>query len=207
MHTVKKPTPEGHRESSVFCRCLDCLPGLTGASMIFSKERAVVGYPSLQSLLLAAGTTLVLILADRARHKGRRQKQPRILRQQTDATAICPNCCRPLQPSRHFCRHCRTPVTGYAATGPLESILAQGELFRRSVSHPTTIGVLGLWLLALLGILQALGSVIWDERPGVVLLSLGTCTLALAISVKATKAWRSRLPGRGLAGPKNRKGG
>ena len=63
--------------------------------------------------------------------------------------ALCPACARRLPTRRHFCFWCGAPVSGYAATGPVEYIAAQGEMYRRSCARPSLIAVLGLWLLCM----------------------------------------------------------
>jgi hypothetical protein len=61
---------------------------------------------------------------------------------------VCPCCVRPISMRWSFCRHCRSPISSYAATGPIESILAQGEVYRRAVRSSRRIAIVGLWFLA-----------------------------------------------------------
>lgn len=49
---------------------------------------------------------------------------------------ICISCLKTNDPGTHFCGHCGTPLTSYAATAPFESIFAEGDLWRKAVSHP-----------------------------------------------------------------------
>jgi len=45
---------------------------------------------------------------------------------------ICISCLNTNVPGRDFCRHCGTPLTSYAATGPFESIFAEGDMWRKA---------------------------------------------------------------------------
>lgn len=48
---------------------------------------------------------------------------------------ICISCAHPNSPGTHFCEHCRTPLSSYAATGPFECLFAEGDLWRKAVHH------------------------------------------------------------------------
>lgn len=68
---------------------------------------------------------------------------------------ICISCVKTNVPGTHFCRHCGTPLTSYAATAPFESLLAQGDFFRKAVragrwSRTIRIGVMVFLILQLL---------------------------------------------------------
>jgi hypothetical protein len=118
-----------------------------------------------------------------ARNEARRQRL---------GVALCPACVRRLPLRRHFCFWCATPVSGYAATGPIEYVAAQGELYRRGVSRPTPLAVLGLWLLALPGPLLLLAEVL--ASGGRVSLEtfgwLPVYLLPVAVALKATRRFR-----------------
>ena len=46
---------------------------------------------------------------------------------------ICLSCLQTNAPGTHFCRHCYTPLTSWAATAPFESIFAQGDFLRKAI--------------------------------------------------------------------------
>ena len=46
---------------------------------------------------------------------------------------LCISCLESNAPGTHFCRHCGTPLTSYAATAPFESIFAEGDMWRKAV--------------------------------------------------------------------------
>jgi predicted amidophosphoribosyltransferase len=48
---------------------------------------------------------------------------------------ICISCLKTNAPGTHFCRHCGTPLTSFAATAPFESIFAEGDMWRKAVSR------------------------------------------------------------------------
>lgn len=61
---------------------------------------------------------------------------------------VCPSCTHSCPGDAHFCPHCRSPISSYAATGPFESIFAEGAAYRRAVSSPTKpIILVGVWLI------------------------------------------------------------
>ncbi len=85
---------------------------------------------------------------------------------EADERQLCLTCLEPNDLSAHFCAKCGGPMTSYAATGPIERILAEGYAYRRAVERPRRpMVVLGIWLLfglnvpfALFGIAKA-----WKE--------------------------------------------
>lgn len=69
-----------------------------------------------------------------------------------EGAPVCPECLAPYAAGDRFCGSCRTPLSMFAVTSPLETTLAEGELFRRSVRRPTKLALAGLFLLAVPGI-------------------------------------------------------
>ena len=61
---------------------------------------------------------------------------------------LCISCLKPNVPGTHFCRHCATPLTSYAATGPFESIFAEGDLWRKAASRGRWAGPIRLLIIA-----------------------------------------------------------
>lgn len=53
-----------------------------------------------------------------------------------EETELCISCLGPNAPGTNFCQHCRTPLTSYAATGPLERVYALGDFARKGLRHP-----------------------------------------------------------------------
>ena len=54
--------------------------------------------------------------------------------QEPKDSELCISCLKPNTPGTHFCGHCGTPLTSYAATAPFESILAEGDLWRKATT-------------------------------------------------------------------------
>lgn len=52
-----------------------------------------------------------------------------------EESEICISCVHTNSPGTHFCEHCRTPLSSYAATGPFECLFAEGDLWRKAVHH------------------------------------------------------------------------
>ena len=62
--------------------------------------------------------------------------------------ALCTSCMAPNEPSAHFCAKCGAPMSPYAATGPFESVFAEGHVYRQAAEKPRSlIVVLGIWLV------------------------------------------------------------
>lgn len=55
--------------------------------------------------------------------------------QEAQELEICISCLKTNAPGTHFCEHCGTPLTSYAATGPFESIFAEGDMWRKAASQ------------------------------------------------------------------------
>jgi predicted amidophosphoribosyltransferase len=64
---------------------------------------------------------------------------------------LCISCLGANSPGTTFCRHCGTPLTSYAATGPLESLYAEGDFWRKAVAqaknHPLRQNAISLFLV------------------------------------------------------------
>jgi hypothetical protein len=70
---------------------------------------------------------------------------------------LCISCLQPNSPGTHFCRHCGTPLTSYAATGPFESIFAEGDFVRKATRKGRWSGFVRLMVLVFL-VLMILGA-------------------------------------------------
>ena len=63
---------------------------------------------------------------------------------------VCPRCTHLCSEDAHFCPECRAPISSYAATGPFESIFAEGAAYSSAINSPTKpIVVVGVWLIFL----------------------------------------------------------
>lgn len=74
---------------------------------------------------------------------------------------LCISCLQPNPPGTNFCRHCGTPLTAYAATGPLEHVFAAGDFARKAASRGrwagwVRAGVVVLIILTLLGVVTGM---------------------------------------------------
>jgi hypothetical protein len=73
----------------------------------------------------------------------------------------CFSCLGTNTPGSHFCTHCGTPLTSYAATGPIEHLFAFGDFIRKAAqpgrwSRPVRAVVLVFVFLTLLAVLFGL---------------------------------------------------
>ena len=70
------------------------------------------------------------------------------LPEENEENELCLGCMFPNDPASHFCAKCGAPMTSYAATGPFESLFAEGHAYRQAAEQPrSVIVVLGVWLL------------------------------------------------------------
>src|SRR5687768_8487210 len=67
---------------------------------------------------------------------------------ESDEKQLCLGCIFPNDLPAHFCARCGTPMTAYAATGPFESLFAEGHVYRQAADRPRSlVVVLGIWLI------------------------------------------------------------
>ena len=67
---------------------------------------------------------------------------------ETEEKQLCVGCMAPNEPSAHFCVKCGAPLSSYAATGPFESLFAEGHVYRQAAERPQKlVVVLGVWLI------------------------------------------------------------
>lgn len=61
---------------------------------------------------------------------------------------VCPNCMTQNSVMTEFCKSCGYPIGQYVTVDPINSILAQGWLYRKAVSGRITVfGFWGMWIL------------------------------------------------------------
>lgn len=68
--------------------------------------------------------------------------------EETAERELCRTCLEPNLPGATFCKDCGAPLSSYAATGPFESLLAEGHVYRQAAEHPQKlIVILGMWAI------------------------------------------------------------
>jgi hypothetical protein len=109
---------------------------------------------------------------------------------------LCVQCMTGNRPGSHFCRNCGAPLSSYAATGPFESLFAEGHLYRRAAEQPQRlIVVVGIWVI--FGLAAAGGTLMavmtWDTgNPFELLVGLGLTAVSVLLIWKTTKNYRNR---------------
>ncbi len=69
---------------------------------------------------------------------------------QESEAVVCPKCVVENDPDAAFCHQCGAPIGLVAALDPIQSILAEGFVYRQAVEGPPKgIILLGMWLLFL----------------------------------------------------------
>jgi hypothetical protein len=108
---------------------------------------------------------------------------------------LCVSCLFPNDPMANFCTECGAPLSSYAATGPFESLFAEGHLYRRAVEQPHRfVVVLGIWILfgtaALMGLAVLLAWHAFDTHE--IALAVVNVALSIIIVVKTTRNYLNR---------------
>ena len=115
---------------------------------------------------------------------------------ETEETEICIQCLVPNKPGTNFCRECGAPLSSYAATGPFESLFAEGHLYRRAAEQPRRfIVVLGIWLI--FGGMAVSGTMIavigWKLGNGLrVPAGIAMVLFSVVLITKTTRNYRAR---------------
>ena len=109
---------------------------------------------------------------------------------------LCTQCMAGNPPGSHFCRECGAPLSSYAATGPFESLFAEGHLYRRAVEQPQRlVVVLGIWLI--FGLMASGGALLlatsWNpvNFPGV-LTGIGMLAISVVLIARTTRNYIER---------------
>ena len=116
--------------------------------------------------------------------------------QNAEEQELCSKCLAPNQPGSHFCCKCGAPLSSYAATGPFESLFAEGHLYRRATEQPRNlVVVLGVWVifgtLALAGAAIAVISWSMSNHLGV-FFGIASFALGAFLLAKTTRNYRNR---------------
>lgn len=114
---------------------------------------------------------------------------------QADEKQLCVGCMFPNDPAAHFCAKCGAPLTSYAATGPFESVFAEGHVYRQAAERPRSmIVVLGVWLIFGMMALAGLLLVSIGRDIGLQYTILGALTAAFSVVLiwKTTRNYLAR---------------
>ena len=98
---------------------------------------------------------------------------------------VCPLCMATIEPLADFCRQCGAPLTALAAMDPYKQVFAQGWIYRKAASHPTSLIILvGMWLIfAGWAIVTSWGLLPWRQEPLSWLKSPYLSTLSVVLCV------------------------
>ena len=102
----------------------------------------------------------------------------------------------PNEQSAHFSADCGAPMSSYAATGPFESIFAEGHVYRQAAERPRRfIVVLGVWLI--FGMMASAGAtlIFIGRELGIEYLIAGAFLLPISL-VMIWKTTRNYFAGR-----------
>jgi hypothetical protein len=108
---------------------------------------------------------------------------------------LCLGCLSPNKAGTNFCAKCGAPLTSYASTGPLESLFAEGHVYRQAVSQPRRlIVVLGVWVIFGSMLLASVGLLFlgWSGDMRITLIAAFMLMVAVAMLWKTTRAYLAR---------------
>ena len=105
---------------------------------------------------------------------------------------LCRTCLEPNEPGATFCKDCGAPLSSYAATGPFETLLTEGHLYRQAAEHPQKlIVVLGMWVIfgftAVAGVAAFSVNLPRSGSVGAEILGLGMFGISCAILWRTTR--------------------
>jgi hypothetical protein len=105
---------------------------------------------------------------------------------------LCVTCVFPNEPGRNFCARCGAPITSYAATGPFESIFAEGHLYRQAAENPRRfIVVLGIWMI--FGMTAVWGTtLLFESNWPNILIGFFLLAISIAIISRSTRNYLTR---------------
>jgi len=97
---------------------------------------------------------------------------------------LCMNCVSPNEPAAHFCVRCGAPLSSYAATGPFESLFAEGHVYRQAAERPRKlIVVLGICLIFGTVALTGVFLLMFGRGRGLAYAAFGAFILAISVSI------------------------
>ena len=103
----------------------------------------------------------------------------------------CGYCTAPNSPLANFCENCRAPLTAFATTGPFEHAVSWGWGVGEAIGRPrpSTLILVGVWLILLPWISQAAFLMIsdaipWWERAWIVLLDFALPAIGLVLATR-----------------------
>ena len=115
--------------------------------------------------------------------------------EEADEKRLCVGCMFPNDPAAHFCAKCGAPLTSYAATGPFESLFAEGHVYRQAAERPRSmVVVLGVWLIFGMIALAGLVLVFMGRDMGIGYTAFGALMLAFSVVLiwKTTRNYLAR---------------
>ena len=110
---------------------------------------------------------------------------------QAEENELCPGCLTPNAPATHFCTQCGAPLSSFAATGPFESLFAEGHVYRQTVEQPVSLlVVVGVCLIfgmiSMVGLSLAFSSLhagtLTGLLPGLFFIGIAVAVIAKSIS-------------------------
>ena len=108
----------------------------------------------------------------------------------SDEKQLCVNCMFPNEPLAHFCAKCGAPMSSYAATGPFESLFAEGHVYRQAAERPRSfVVVLGVWILFGTMALAGVAMLFIGREVGLQYVVVGAFVLPISLVIIWKTTW------------------
>ena len=114
---------------------------------------------------------------------------------ESEEKQLCLGCMFPNDPLAHFCAKCGAPMSSYAATGPFESLFAEGHVYRQAAERPRSlIVVLGIWILFGMMALAGVTMLFIGPQVGLEYVVVGVFVLPISLVIiwRTTRSYLAR---------------
>jgi hypothetical protein len=114
---------------------------------------------------------------------------------ESEEKQLCVSCMFPNAPLAHFCTKCGAPMSSYAATGPFESLFAEGHVYRQAAERPRSlVVVLGIWIIFGAMALAGVAMLFLGREVGVQYVVGGAFVLPVSLVIiwKTTRSYFTR---------------
>ena len=108
---------------------------------------------------------------------------------------LCVSCMFPNESAAHFCAKCGAPMSSYAATGPFESLFAEGHVYRQAAERLRSfVVVLGIWLIFGMMALVGVALLFIGREVGIQYVVVGAFLLPISVVMiwKTTRSYLAR---------------
>jgi hypothetical protein len=122
-------------------------------------------------------------------------EKPTEPRTESGEKQLCVSCMVPNEPEAHFCAKCGAPMSSYAATGPFESLFAEGYVYRQATERSRSfVVVLGIWFIFGMMAIAGVTMLFIGREVGLEYVVVGAFVLPISLIIiwKTTRSYFTR---------------